>query len=137
MATFGAYRSVNILPHYADVVKEHGPFDPKVKVNIRLSRDGRYTIDGYDAFDSDMNPKSGLDLRKFIHNAINGVRYVSNGQLQIDAEGRRYIVYISDANGQILPYSIQMVFKDDPNIYYTQSISLPSDHPFLQAYKQV
>lgn len=134
MATFGKYKSVNKLPHFADVVEAHGPFDPAVKVNIHLSRDGRYTLDGLDAFDHDGKPKFGLDLRKFINNAINGVRYISNGQLNVDAEGRRYIVYISDANGLVLPYSILMSFKDDPGVYYTPVISLPSDHPFLQAF---
>lgn len=137
MATYGAYKSVNILAHFADVVAEHGPFDPKVRVDIRLSRDGRYTIGGFDAFDEDRKPKVGLDLRKFVNNTINGVRYVSNGQLQIDSDGRRYIVYISDANGEVLPYSILMAFQNDPGVYYTQAISLPSDHPFLQAFKQV
>lgn len=135
MPTYGKYKSVNKLPHFADVVAEHGPFDPAVKVEIRLARDGRYTVGGFDAFDSDGKPKSGLDLSKFLNNAINGVRCISNGLLNIDSEGFRYLVYISDANGLVLPYSIMMKIENDPNNYQTQIMSLPSDHPFLQAYK--
>ncbi len=137
MPTYGAYKSVNKLTHFAAIVAEHGPFDPKERVFIRLTRDGRYTINGVDAFGEDGKPKSGLDLRLYVNNTLNGVRYISNGQLQIDSDGRRYIVYISDANGQILPYSILMAYKNDPNVYYTEWIDLPSDHPFLQAFKNV
>lgn len=138
MRTFGAYKSVNILPHFADAVAEHGPYDPKVMVNIRLSRDGRYTIEGVDAFESGMIPKFKLDLKYFVNNTINGVTYVSNGQLQIDANGFRYIIYISDAgNGNFLPYSVLMLLKDSPTLYSTQWVELPSDHPFLQAFKRV
>lgn len=138
MRTYGAYKSVNILTHFADVVAEHGPFDPLVRVGILLSRDGRYTVGGVDAFNSDMTPKFKLDLKYFVNNTINGVTYISNGQLQIDSDGRRYIVYISDAgNGNVLPYSIHMAFQSDPGTYYTRSIDLPSDHPFLQAFKPV
>lgn len=137
MATYGTYKSVNVLPHFADLIAENGPFDPNVRVDIRLSRDGRYTIDGLDAFDSDSKPKVGLDLTKFINNTINGVKYISNGQLQIDSDGRRYTVYISDANGQCLPYSILILLQDDPGVYYTQVMSLPSDHPFIQTFKKI
>jgi len=139
MASYGKYRSVNKQAHFADVVAEHGPFDPNERVLIILSRDGRYTINGVDAFDENEKPKFYLDLKKYLVNTIDGVRYVSNGLLQIDAEGKRYSVHITDAKpGYPLPYAIHMSFKDAPaNYFYTQSINLPSDHPFLQAFKRV
>lgn len=137
MPTFGAYKSVNNLPHFADAVKEHGPYDPEVKVAIGLARDGRYTIDSVDAFDAAMKPKFGLDLTYFINNTINGVIYVSNGQIQVDVEGMRYTFYISDAGGQILPYSILSIDPTDYSSYRVTQIYLPSDHPFLQAFVSV
>lgn len=139
MATFGQYRSVNKLPNFASAVEANGgPFDPNVRVEIRLTRDDRYTINGYDALDENRQPRVYLDLRLFRNNAVNGVRYISNGLLQIDSDGRRYNLHISEAApDRYLPYNIQMLFKDDPNAYYTTVISLPSDHPFLQAYQPV
>lgn len=134
MATFGAYKSVNTLVHFADALAEHGPYDPAERVTIQRSRDGRYTIDGFDAFDSDGKPKTGLELRYFYNNAIRGVTYVSNGQMYVEADGLRYVVYISDAGGKVLPYSISVTYKNDPNMYLVERFDLPSDHPFLQAY---
>ncbi|ABY62949.1 hypothetical protein ST201phi2-1p117 [Pseudomonas phage 201phi2-1] len=139
MASYGKYRSVNILAHFADVVAEHGPFDPNERVQVILSRDGRYTIGGADAFDENGFPKYYLDLRKYLVNTIDGVRYLSNGALLVDSDNKRYAVYISDTKPDyILPYAIHVSFKAAPdNYYFTQSMDLPSDHPFLQAFKRV
>lgn len=134
MATFGAYKSVNTLVHFADALAEHGPYDPNERVVVQRSLDGRYTLDGLDAFDSEGKPKIGLELRYFYNNAIRGVTYISNGQMYVEADGKRYVVYISDAGGKILPYSISVTYKDDPNMYLIDSFDLPSDHPFLQAF---
>lgn len=135
MASFGVYKSVNDLAHFADALAEHGPYDPNERVTIQRSRDGRYTINGFDTFDSDGKPKTGLDLRYFYNNTIRGVKYISNGQMYVEADGVRYVVYISDANGEVLPYSISVLYKDNPNMYLVDRFDLPSDHPFLQAYK--
>lgn len=137
MATFGAYRSANLFPHFAQDVEDNGgPFDPEVRVQIYKSSDGRYTINGEPALNEDLTPKVYLDLRKFMNNTINGVKYVSNGVLELDSDGRRYGVYISEAApDQPLPYSVHISFKDDPNNYHIQGFDLPQDHPFLRAFK--
>lgn len=134
MASFGKYMSVNTLPHFAALIAAHGPFDPEVKVKIALTMDGRYTIDGENAYDENGKLKFGLDLSKFINNTINGVYCTSNGLVVVDAEARSNAFYISDAGGSFLPYSVITTFKDVPGNFYVYGLELPSDHPFLQAF---